>query len=164
MIKSPDFPDLIHCQGYSSVGFYGEVRLLPTDVSFANLFFREGGGTLVATGFYASSNGEPHQPTTFLHPITDCNILSGCKAFLDLVYTGAWAPHPILGFYYGEATWPIDWLYAFNNDLDPVINGQTWFTLGVHYQETDNVGTASIEKAGAGPFSKMVGDPDNGCQ
>jgi hypothetical protein len=163
MIKSPDNPNLWHCQNYSSVGFYGEVRLEPKDVSFSNLFFREGGGTSVAQGFYASQNNIPHPPTGFMTPVTDCNITTGCKAFLDQVYTGAWPADPILGFYYGDFSWPIVWLYALNSDLDPAFNGQTQFTTATHYHESNNIGTASIQKKGAGPFSKVIGDPDENC-
>ena len=164
IIKSLALPDLIHCQGFSSVGFMGDVKLLPKDVSFANLYFREGGGRLNANGFYISDDGRQHQPTAFMTQITDCNIVLGCNAFLDEIYTGKWSPDPVLGFYYGNATWNIDWLYAFNADINPIFNGQTRFTGGVHYQESNNIGTASIQKAGAGPFSKQVGEVDSNCQ
>ncbi len=163
MIKSPDVPSLTHCNGYSSVGFFGEVRLEPRDISFSNLYFREGTGKATATGFYISEDGRNHDPTDFMTPVTNCNITSGCKAFIDQVYTGKWPADPQLGFYYGDFRWPIKWLYAFANDLDPVFNGQVEFTTAIHYQESNNIGTASISKAGAGPFSRLVGDPDNGC-
>lgn len=42
---------ILHCQGYCSVGFYGEVRIQPTNVSFSKLWFREGGGIAQANGF-----------------------------------------------------------------------------------------------------------------
>lgn len=36
---------ILHCQGYCSIGFYGEARIQPTDVSFEKLWFREGVGS-----------------------------------------------------------------------------------------------------------------------
>jgi hypothetical protein len=163
MVKSTEVPGIRHCQGYSSVGFYGDVRLEPKDVSFANLFFREGGGEIHANGIYASDNGKSHDPTPFMTAVNDCNITSGCKAFFDQVWTGKWAPHPTLGFIPGTSTVDIEWLYAFSVDSNPAYNGQTIFTYATHLDQSDNVGTATTQKAGAGPYTKTVNEPDEGC-
>jgi hypothetical protein len=165
MIKSQAIPGLWHCYGTSSVGFYGDVKLLPTDVSFARLYFREGRGTFNApTGFYSSQHGKQHRPTPHWTPVNDCNIIKGCNAFLDQVYTGSWPPDPVLGFYYGDGTWPIDWNIGFADDLNPTVSGERFFMRAIHYQESNNIGTASIRKAGSGTWTRQVNDDEYNCQ
>ncbi len=71
MRQATDNKTIFHCQGHSSVGFYGEAILLPKNVSFANLTFREGGGVAQASGFYATANGIAHQPTGYMYQVKE---------------------------------------------------------------------------------------------
>ena len=159
--RHPNDPTVWHCQGFCSAGFFAEFRLEPKDVSFSNLFFREGFVMpSIATGYYFGSRTYAHSATPFMTPISDCNIYLGCKAFEDRVWTGRGYPP----FSYGEFEWRIPLLYAFVNDLDPTINRERPFDIGVHYQTADSAGTATIQKNQAGPFSALVNDPDVNCQ
>ncbi len=139
--------NVIHHQGFISVGFSGEGFLLPTDVSFSNLSFQEGQATATATGFFASANGAVHPPGG-VFAVTGCNIVTGCKAFDDFIFSGDWSPP----FANGNFNWPIPWRYVVNGS--PV----QFFTAN-HHMTSDAAGNATIEKAGAGPFTKNASDP-----
>ncbi len=146
--------NLIHTQYTCSAGFYGTVYLLPKDVSFNNIGFQEG-STLpsIATGYYSSLSQEEHL-TNGPYNITNCNATTGCQTFTsphDTVYTGEGLPP----YAVGELLWPIPWMYVV------VEGGQqiaTQFATGNHHQTSDQNGKATIEKAGAGPFSANASD------
>jgi hypothetical protein len=135
-----------HTQGLCSVGFLGEAFLMPKDVSFSRILFLEGEAFGTGTGFYAYLNGKKHDlgGTT---PVSGCNTKTGCKAFEDLVLTED--PPP---FADGEFNWPIPWMYVIDAG-DPHS-----FFIANHHQLSDAAGTATIEKAGAGPFTKLSTD------
>lgn len=144
------FSGLRHTQGLAGVGFQANIFLEPSDVSFANLFFAEGTVAAVASGFYAVFNGIAHSPTATPLSIGSCNITTGCQANgMDTVDTNDKVPP----FSIGDFLWAIPWQYKVNG------GALTAFTTANHHQFTDAAGKASIEKAGAGPFSKNVSDP-----
>lgn len=142
----------MHCVRYSSAGFQGFVYLEPRDVSFSNLFFQEDGGTIQAQGFYQNQNGLTHDPTGFGYSINSCNIVTGCEAFYDTIYTLNWTgPYST-----GTLSWNIEWKYGFA-DTDP-ISSYVLFTHGLHESSANGQGTATISKAGSGSFTKAVND------
>ena len=151
IVKNPDIP-VLHCQNYSSVGFQGFVYLTPKDVSFSNLYFKEGLGTTQASGFYQRQNGLTHDPTDLGYPVNSCNLITGCEAFYDTVYTLNWTGP----FAVGTLILPIEWKYGFV-DTDP-IQSYIQFTTGIDIATTDNQGTANTSKAGSGTFTKTVSE------
>jgi len=131
------------------VGFLGNIFLEPTDVSFANVTFGEGTVNAVASDFYANLNGSPHPQNNF-GGVGGCNVTTGCLVFqFDEVYTGTKGPP----FSIGDFLWAIPWQYWVGSAA------RTQFATANHHQFTDATGKASIEKAGAGPFSKNASDP-----
>jgi hypothetical protein len=141
-----------HTQGYISVGFRAVAFLGPTDVSFANLHFAEGSALAVASGYFASLNGHAHPPTsTPLPTIGSCDSVIGCQVLnvVDTVDTQD-DPPP---FSSGDFLWPIPWQYQAPG------GALTTFTTVNHHSTADATGTATISKAGAGPFSKNASDP-----
>jgi hypothetical protein len=155
IIKNPAV-DVLHCQNYSSVGFQGFVYLLPKDVSFSNLYFQEDGGTIQAQGYYQNQNGLTHDPTGFGYSVNSCNIITGCEAFYDTIYTNNWTGP----FSPGTLTWAIEWKYGFSAS-DP-IQSYVLFTYGVHSTVVNSKGTATISKAGSGSFTKEVSNSTSG--
>jgi hypothetical protein len=154
-----------HTTGYASVGFKGQPFLEPTDVSFSNILFGEGTVAGVGTGFYSYLNGKVHAPTATFVVIVGCNVTTGCHTspgVVDTVDTGDCGPlgcsdgGPAHAFAAGDFKWPIPWQYQIG------AGSKTQFTTATHHQTADAAGTATIEKAGAGPFSKMAGDPTSG--
>jgi hypothetical protein len=137
---------IYHVQGTCSVGFLGEAFLLPKDVSFSGTQFLEGEAAGIGTGYFASINGEIH-PLGGTTPVSNCNIRTGCKAFDDLVQMDG--PPP---FADGDFLWPIPWMYVVGTGTP-----STFFTAN-HHQTCDPTGKGTIEKAGAGPFTKLSTD------
>ncbi|MGI9105882.1 MAG: DUF4114 domain-containing protein [Pyrinomonadaceae bacterium] len=137
---------IYHVQGTCSVGFLGEAFLLPKDVSFSGLLFLEGEAVGIGTGYFASINDEVH-PLGGTTPVSNCNTRTGCKAFDDLVQMEG--PPP---FADGEFIWPIPWMYVIGTG-----SPTTFFTAN-HHQLSDATGKGTIEKAGAGPFTKLSTD------
>jgi hypothetical protein len=140
-----------HTQGYISVGFRGLIFLDPTDVSFANLQFAEGSVSAVASGYFASLNGSSHPPTTPPASIGSCDSVIGCQVLgvVDTVDTND-DPPP---FSTGDFLWAIPWQYQAPGGV------LTTFTTANHHSTANAAGTATIQKAGAGPFSKNATDP-----
>lgn len=157
-IRQTPGSSILHCQGYCSVGFYGEARLQPTDVSFSKLWFREGGGTAQASGFYGASAGAQHQPTNIMIPITDCNFTLGCMG-LDADLIGTYSSNT--SFATGSLTWPIEWRYGLT---DSILGSQTGFTTASHHQTSTDTGTANIQKEGSGTFSRTADSASSSCE
>jgi hypothetical protein len=68
---------------------------------------------------------------------------------IDTIDTGDKGPP----FSVGEFTWPIPREYRVNG------GPATQYTVVTHHQTADAAGKATIEKGGAGPFSKNANDP-----
>jgi hypothetical protein len=147
-----------HTFNKCSVAFALEPYLLPTDVSFSQLGFME--GTALArttprfTGYYWALEGFPHT-IQGPDPISQCNILFGCKAdFVDQPNTNDNNPPCSTG----DLTWAIPWQYVLGSNPATA----TTFYTAIHYQyniPTNSIPTdaVSIEKAGVGPFTMTVG-------
>ncbi|HKQ53960.1 MAG TPA: hypothetical protein VJT74_16410 [Pyrinomonadaceae bacterium] len=139
-----------HFQDTCSIAFSLQAFLLPKDVSFDRLGFLEGEAIAVASGYYADLNGEVHQ-INGPQDVGGCNITTGCKGFEDIAGDTEGRTPPYAD---GDFLWPIPWQYQVRVDLSPV----TFFTAN-HHQTSDPAGTATIEKARVGPFSKMAPEP-----
>ena len=140
---------LRHTNGLAGVGFRGNIFLEPADVSFANLSFTEGSVAGVGSGFYARHNGRIHATTSSPVTIGSCNVTTGCRVNgTDTVDTGDDGPP----FSAGDFLWAIPWRYHVGSSI-------TAFTTANHHQTADAAGKTTIEKAGAGPFSKNASDP-----
>jgi len=146
MVKASN---LRHTTGTAGVGFLGNIFLEPATVSFAGITFGEGTVNAVASGFYASFNGLAH-PADAFSSVGSCSSTSGCLISpTDMVDTNDKSGP----FSIGDFLWAIPWQYFVGS------GSRTTFTTANHHQFTDAAGKASIEKAGAGPFSKNVSDP-----
>jgi hypothetical protein len=150
MVREPG-SGLKHTQNTWSIGFRGEIFLLPKNVSFAKLQFSEGATVATATGWLSSANGAPHNEGAW-RPIGACDANTGCYVFsIDTVENATIGPP------YGVGTfnWPIPWRYR---KAGTTSSGTIFYTAN-HYATADNIGTATIQKAGAGPFSRVPSDP-----
>jgi hypothetical protein len=135
----------------SSVGFLGQLHLLPETVSFYNVDFREGGGVAQATGYYKSVpgiDGLPHPTGSWFTVFADNTVDA-----VDIINAGSFTGP----FEYGTFRWPIMWEYK--------VGQGTVKTIGVvkHFQVSDTI-KASIQKGeinqgSDGPFSKNHSDP-----
>jgi hypothetical protein len=151
-----------HEQNYIHVGFKGTIHLLPKNVSFANLTFREGTVNAVASGCWSFENGRAHPVTGGPVSISGCNTSTGCVVngtdTIECAPIGPYpSPPPTPAYCSGNFEWDIPWQYSTDN-------GTNWvsFTVAVHHHWADpapNLGWAHIEKKGAGPFTKHATDP-----
>ena len=141
---------LSHTQTFWGVGFKGDIFLRPVDVSFSRIRFAEGSVAAVATGFLAGSNGIIHMPTATPVPVGGGDSIKGCQVLgQDSVSTGSMPPP----FSRGDFLWAIPWQYQIGAiPLTP-------FTVANHHETADAVGTATIAKKGAGPFTRVPSDP-----
>jgi hypothetical protein len=138
-----------HTHNTWSVGFCGETFLRPTNVSFSRIEFREGTTTAVATGYQASANGQVH-PQGDWFGVGMGNSSTGCKLdSLDSVRTRERNPP----YSEGDFLWAIPWQYRVGT------GSAVTFTIANQHSTSDASGTATIEKKGAGPFSKVPSDP-----
>lgn len=146
--------NLAHTVNTWSVAFEGKIYLTPKDVSFQNLQFREGFTTAVATGYLAVWNGKQHQTGSWMS-IGPGNINTGCRVYtIDAVRSGTLGPP----YSAGDFIWQIPWEFRVGSSGSPVYS----FFRNHHAYSLDASGTAYIEKAGAGPFSKKASDPTSG--
>jgi hypothetical protein len=152
-----------HQPNVPSIAFRADVYYRPTDVSFH--FIKAGEGTCPADMegyfdvFYPSPPGKDHQANVTPVPMTLGNITSGCRwdnTNGDTIasYLPSWGVDNIDP----KDGWLI-WNVPQRWTLD---NGTTWHEFGEARQRhsIDENGTMTVEKAGAGPFSKAIGDSD----
>ena len=110
MVQKPG-SNIKHTNGFWDVGFHGHFFLLPTDVSFKNIQFREGTVPAVATGWLAHWNNQVHA-TGVAVSVSQGNSTTGCQVLgQDQVYSGRKAPP----FGNGTFHWPIPWEHRVNN-------------------------------------------------
>ena len=147
---------LCHRAGTASVGFRGTPFILPADVSFSAIQFREGTATGIGTGSFSGSNGDPH-PLGGWASVGGGNVATGCPVLgVDTVSSRTSSPSTFLGLFpdwTGTFLWPIPWEYQ--------APGGAVITLitASHVCIVDSAGNATISKAGAGPFSRALADP-----
>jgi len=148
------FTNVRHTQGYISVGFEGHPYLEPTDVSFANLQFAEGAAIADATGYFASLNGELHDPTANPENIGSCDSVIGCQVLATDTVDTLDDPPP---FSNGDFLWPIPWQYKAPEGALTTFTTANQRMSAVATSSTAAI--ATISKAGAGPYSKNASDP-----
>jgi outer membrane protein OmpA-like peptidoglycan-associated protein len=143
---------LCHTTGRASVGFRGNPFMLPADVSFTGIQWREGTGTTIATGSLSGLNGRVHTIGGWMS-IGTGNVATGCMVnTVDSVSTSTTAVS-FFGNWSGTQIWPIQWEYqAPGAAVMPLV-------VAVHLCIIDSAGNASISKALAGPFSRALADP-----
>lgn len=147
MIQKPG-SGIRHTRYTCSAGFLGWSYLEPKDVSFENLYRREGTCTGTGTGYYANLNGIVH-PTGSWWSISSGNSSTGCRVLVDdEVYSEKGPPYSN-----GQFDWPIPREYKADDGVAHA------FTIANHNQVADPTGKCTIQKKGAGPFSKNANDP-----
>ena len=138
--------------------FHGNLYVEPRDVSFTRLQFSEGAVNAVANGYLGSLNNSPHVATVGVAPIGDCSLATGCRVLGEDTYLShvdpPFAPDPQTG-YVGDFLWAIPWRYHIGTTITP-------FTTANHICLSNNVGTATLEKNGAGPFNVAITAPPSG--
>jgi len=153
---------LCHTTGTAGVGFRGNIFMLPSDVSFNNLQWQEGGGAGRASGSLSGLNRRAHPPTATPKAIGTGSIATGCQVNgVDTVSTMTSRPNFSLGSFLGLTPrdwsgfflWPIQW--QFRAPGGPLVT----YMIANHICTIDPAGTAIITKAGAGPFSRALSDP-----
>lgn len=145
---------LRHTETKLGVGFRGHIYLVPRNVSFSRIKFREGTCKATATGFHKKYNGKIHDVSPEWATILSGNIETGCRVSnADRVDTGDHLPP----FAWGTFRWPIPWQWR--------LEGKTTvrsFTTAVQYETAQASGTATIQKAKSGTFSREVNDETSG--
>lgn len=147
MARAPN-TGLRHQNGTWSVGFQGTITLTP-DADYEGLLFREGTVQAVATGWLAGWNG-------LVHAIGQTHDVDGAEVnCIDSVFSGEKDPDADPPPYAnGDFNWAIPWQCSEDG-------GTTWvtFTTANHHATSDANGRAAIEKAGAGPYTRVPADP-----
>ncbi len=142
---------LHHRNGQWSAGFYGEIWLRPTNVSFNRVQFSEGVGNVAANGYLADFNGTAHAQGVWC-TLTNGNAATGNRVNgTDTVRAAKPPPPP--PFAIGQLDWPINWQYRVPPGPPHI------FTVATHSMTADATGRATVSKKGAGPFARNVGDP-----
>lgn len=147
---------LWHDAGNPSVGFQGYMYLLPDDVTFKNIRFREGGGKCTANGSLIKQNGETHQTGTW-YPIETFSTSTAGEGKTNRAQTVDFVTVNCLLLGQksaGNLDWPIEWEYE-GKDGKGVP-----FTIARMIGTIDSNLKATVEKAGAGPFSANNGPPN----
>lgn len=180
-----------HTTGTAGAGFKMFVNLLPVDVPFERVQWREDFGLAFATGEFASENGRQHAPTGLaynpatLQPVLPPPVggrevkprptwmdvsatappLAGVGPNfvmqVDTVDTGDRPPSagPPAAWSASSHVWDITWMYRVRRSTATGFSGDKELMKARHEGKIDANGRATIEKAGAGPFTKQAGDP-----
>jgi hypothetical protein len=147
--------DLKHVYNSWSVGFLGNIYLLPKDVSFKNLYFYEGATLGVGSGWLSNFNNYPHPQSTFSRPIISGNILTGCQVYAeDDAYSGVKFATNTDPYANGVWYWDIPWYYLTSSNT--AVN----FTTARQNHTSDPNGTAVITKGGVS-FRRIPSDPSS---
>jgi len=178
-----------HAQGTAGVGFLMWINLLPDTVLFNRVEWREHTGVGRATGHFAFlENGRVHAPTgvpynaasqpTDLRSADWMEVLGvepapegiNWVAQVDTVDTGdhqpevgAAPPAPPLppSWRVSSHKWDIEWMYRVRK-ASGEFSGEFRLQKAMHEATITADGTATISKAGCGPFSRPAGSPTSG--
>jgi hypothetical protein len=147
-----------HDQGTWSVGFLGNIFLQPTDVSFRNIEFLQGACHAAAKGYLTHADPQVHALGLRVK-VGVGNATKGTQVMCtDTVSTGH-PLHPPYGD--GDFKWAIPFRYGGpipSPGKPPTIE----FTKANHHATADASGTGTIEKQGAGPFTRKATDATSG--
>jgi hypothetical protein len=147
-----------HFQGFWSCGFLGDIYVLPKDVSFRALFFKEEDVGASASGWLSNflSNAPHCNPScgSFFILGGDSQVGSRVNSDGDAVFSGAFddSQHP---YGTGTVTWSIPWKYSVDNS--------NWNLIRTADQTatSTSTGRCTISKQGSGSFSKEASDPSS---
>lgn len=147
--------NLEHTNNTWSCGFLGNIFLRPKDVSFQKVEFLEGTVNAVATGYLSNFNGLPHHGNPSWLPFGAGNAANGSQLTgRDHVFTGVKGPPPP-PYGNGDFLWAIPWFFR----VIGTAGAGTQFTTANQHHTADPTGQATAAKKGAGPFSRVPGDP-----
>ncbi len=148
MIKQPG-TNVWHEKGKASIGFKGLSYLLPKDVSFNKIERREGDGKGVGSGFFKRFDGYNH-PIGSWFSVASGDISKGSLVnTVDTVSTGPFDET----YSTGAFTWPIKRQFRVGTSAAET------FTTANHIMSIDSTGKTTIEKHGAGPYTRELNDP-----
>jgi hypothetical protein len=144
-----------HFQNWWSCGFLGDLYILPADVSFANLYFREEEIGATASGWLSFLNTAGHYPGGTAR-IGFGNISSGARVgYNDGIFSGKYnsSDHGVYGT--GSVNWAIPWKYSVDN--------ASWNSIATINQtaSSTSTGKCTIGKDGSGSFSKELTEVDS---
>jgi hypothetical protein len=160
MVQKPG-SHLYHEHRIYSVGFLGNVFLRPTDVSFSNVYFQENTCKGEGKGYLSGLNGKPHEIGTVV-PVGKGNASKGSPVLGD---DSVWVRRAHTPYSDGYFLWPIPWHIGArvpSPGKKPLDSKP--FTTANHHATADATGRATIEKKGAGPFSRVPDDPTSGSR
>ena len=151
--------NLRHIHDTWSVGFLAQVFLRPKDVSFSRVEFQEGSVKAKRDGWLSNHTPEMH-PAGSCHNLRLggwCLVAHGNSSTGSRVRTTdeAWSGAKRPPFGKGSFEWAIPGLFRVGN------GSAEKFTTLPQKMTAANDGTATIKKKGAGPFSRVPGDPDS---
>jgi len=140
------FWDVWHINNTFSIGIATDFHLLPKDVSFTNVEFKEGPAIGQAEGWFSDKGfeGMPHPEWAMWHTVSDGDREKGSKVDLgDADFAVFYHPDP-LPYSDGTFNWPIPWWYTTDD-------GDTHHELVIMNQTAtvNSDGDATIEKGGA---------------
>ena len=107
-LQRKDARGFYHDHGHSSEGFVGRVHLLPDDVNFDAVEYKEE-VEATATGGCSFMEGQGHQPNTNWLPVSETVIANrGSRGGIDEVRVRMTITGTVPA---GKATWAIPWRY-----------------------------------------------------
>lgn len=180
--RDPTNPNLRHNNGMAGVGFKMWINLLPDNVVFDALQWREHIGLGLATGHFEGENGRVHapsgvpynasnQPTSLLsqawmevYGVYPAPYGINWVGQVDTVDTGDQPPalpaSPGVPARWRPSShkWNIEWIYRVKR-ANGSFSGEFVLERAMHESTITEDGTATIKKVSAGPFSLPAGAP-----
>ena len=156
LIQKPE-TGIAHIRNQFSVGLFALPYLLPRDVSFDKLIFREEFVRAVCDGYFLPDNGEEHRTGSW-HGVGPGNITNGCRINLQDRIGIARNRTPYSA---GNFRWLIPWAVGIKQ-TDPAqfVRIDKFADILQHaYAKDDEPGTAYIKKGQLGPFKADLADP-----
>jgi hypothetical protein len=146
--------EIAHIQNQVSIGFQGRIFLRPKDVSFMAMTFQEDTDEAKASGFFKIRDNDPH-PEGPLDNVGPGDSTKGCEVLGAPDKVAIRAPKN-QKLEKGAFEWNIPWMFSVGG------GPREKFTDALQKAEADEFGKASIEKKGAGPFSRELGEKTSG--
>ena len=135
-----------HDQYWWSCGFLGDLYVLPDDVSFNNLFFKEEEVGATANGWLSFLNNQGHFPGGAVR-IGFGNISIGARVIGDdQIFSGKYDDVHHGAYANGNVNWPIPWKYS--------VDSVSWNSITTVNQtaSSTSTGRCTISKDGSGSF------------
>jgi hypothetical protein len=156
VLKQP-LSGIKHNQNWWSCGFLGDIYVLPNDVSFFGVAFKEDDVGAAASGWLSFLNGTGHcvngtcpQATIFNG---NSNGLGARVNAEDQIFSGSYRSLERGPYATGTVTWPIPWKWG--------VTGGTWQALVTANQTatSTSTGRCTIQKRGSNTYARELGDP-----